>query len=415
MLTDADGCIQSCAFVEFPPHGAVSREKPLVGLFCGGHRAGDSGGFRGQISPILLSEGAWDSKTVAAEFKRGPLADLPADAHALSASQPSSPVRQGKAHAAAHEHKTLLLVSPASCIKGRMHVSKIDGINLFSLSEMAENLFDRFSKMKAAAGDLKIDLKVDHPKGDKEAKKDKKDDGKKGKEECEQHQGEMMGYIQSHCTMSLLECLGQIGGIALILRLLVPMREHSQLGALRVLAQVLAQADGDQCESELLGDFLRLNGHCFLLYVFSQADPPEEQVLYILLKMAAGTDAGGAAVGIKVPIFAVLVTYMLNLTSLPVRSVLRVIRSIDDHFFTGARGSAGREVWMRTDGLGLPALFNLFRTLDTSLFPCVINLLQQTAPSWAALEIEQLISFILVSEKTLSVRRSRMHTYADGC
>jgi len=46
-------------------------------------------------------------------------------------------------------------------------------------------------------------------------------------------------------------------------------------------AQVLAQADGDQCDSELLGDFLRLNGHCVLLYVFSQADPPEEQVLYI--------------------------------------------------------------------------------------------------------------------------------------
>jgi hypothetical protein len=280
---------------------------------------------------------------------------------------------------------------------------------------MAENLFDRFSKMKAAAGDLKIDPKVDHPKGDKEAKKDKKDDGKKGKEESEQHQGEMMGYIQSHCTMSLLESLGQIGGIALILRLLVPMREHSQLAALRVLAQVLAQADGDQSDSELLGDFLRLNGHCFLLYVFSQADPPEEQVLYILLKMAAGTDAGGAAVGIKVPIFAVLVSYMLNLTSLPVRAVLRVIRSIDDHFFTGARGSAGREVWMRTDGLGLPALFNLFRTLDTSLFPCVINLLQQTAPSWAALEIEQLISFIVVSEKTLSVRRSRMLTNAHVC
>jgi hypothetical protein len=179
-----------------------------------------------------------------------------------------------------------------------------------------------------------------------------------------------------------------------------------------MLAQVLAQADGDPCDSELLGDFVRLNGHCFLLYVFSQADPAEEQVLYILLKMAAGTDAGGAGVGIKVPIFAVLVTYMLNLTSLPVRwvlrvssataesarvltyadvcclsqvrSVLRVIRSIDDHFFTGARGSAGREVWMRTDGLGLPALFNLFRTLDTSLFPCVINLLQQVRmPTYA--------------------------------
>jgi hypothetical protein len=250
MLTDADGCIQSCAFVEFPPHGAVSREKPLVGLFCGGHRAGDSGGFRGQISPILLSEGAWDSKTVAAEFKRGPLADLPADAHALTACQPSSPLqRQGKAHAPAHEHKTLLLVSPASCIKGRMHVSKIDGLNaLFSLTEMAENLFDRFSKMKAAAGELKIDPKLDHPKGDKEAKKDKKDDGKKGKEEPEQHLGEMMGYIQSHCTMSLLESLGQIGGVALILRLLVPMSELSQLSALRVLAQVLAQADGDYAD-----------------------------------------------------------------------------------------------------------------------------------------------------------------------
>lgn len=168
------------------------------------------------------------------------------------------------------------------------------------------------------------------------------------------------------------------------------------MAALRVLAQVLADD-----ESQLTPEFSRLNGEYVLLYVLSHTDTPEEQVFAILLKMAAGTHASGSSVGIKRPQLAVLVMYLLHVTSLPLKASQRVLRLIDDHFMTA--GTAGRQVWMATSGLGLGVILNLFRTLDASLFPAVIALLQQTAPSWAALEIEQLVSLILGAHAQVSV------------
>jgi len=50
---------------------------------------------------------------------------------------------------------------------------------------------------------------------------------------------------------------------------------------------------------------------------------------------------------------------------------------------------------MATPDLGLPVLFHLLRTQHVSLVPILMNLVQQTAPSWGALEIEELMSFVL--------------------
>ena len=61
-------------------------------------------------------------------------------------------------------------------------------------------------------------------------------------------------------------------------------------------------------------------------------------------------------------------------------------------------------MWMSTPGLGLPILFNFLRTVDTSLYPLLITLLQQTAPSWGAAEIRQLFSFIIGSHVREQVR-----------
>jgi hypothetical protein len=102
------------------------------------------------------------------------------------------------------------------------------------------------------------------------------------------------------------------------------------VGALRVLAQVLA----DDESSTLTQEFSRLNGEYVLLFVLSHSDTPEEQVFDILLKMAAGTHADGTSVGIKRPQMAVLVMYLLHVTSLPLKGSQRVLRLIDDHFMT---------------------------------------------------------------------------------
>jgi len=72
---------QSCAFTTYvhPPSGAPSKERPLVALFCGGQREeidGLGGGIRGDVGAISLTEGVWDSKTVAAQFALGPFAGL---------------------------------------------------------------------------------------------------------------------------------------------------------------------------------------------------------------------------------------------------------------------------------------------------------------------------------------------------
>jgi len=72
---------QSCAFTTYvhPPSGAPSKERPLVALFCGGQREetdGVGGGIRCDVGAISLTEGVWDSKTVAAQFALGPFAGL---------------------------------------------------------------------------------------------------------------------------------------------------------------------------------------------------------------------------------------------------------------------------------------------------------------------------------------------------
>jgi len=63
----------------------------------------------------------------------------------------------------------------------------------------------------------------------------------------------------------------------------------------------------------------------------------------------------------------------------------------------------GRQVWMATPDLGLPVLFQLLRTQHVSLVPILMNLVQQTAPSWGALEIEELMSFVLGDDVAVAV------------
>ena len=58
---------------------------------------------------------------------------------------------------------------------------------------------------------------------------------------------------------------------------------------------------------------------------------------------------------------------------------------------------------MATPDLGLPVLFQLLRTQHVSLVPILMNLVQQTAPSWGALEIEELMSFVLGDDVAVAV------------
>ena len=59
---------------------------------------------------------------------------------------------------------------------------------------------------------------------------------------------------------------------------------------------------------------------------------------------------------------------------------------------------------MATAGLGLSVLLFLFHSLEASLFPAVLALVQQTAPSWGVVELDQLMAFIIGSRVLVHVR-----------
>jgi hypothetical protein len=387
--------VQSCAFTTYvsPPGGVTSKEHSITCYFGGGGGEGESGGIRGDFSSLLLTEGVWDARTVASQFALGPLHDTTHTKQVKSADTSKDKVS---------DHKTVLVVSPSSCFKGRHHVDKnalVSGSN--ALSDMAGTLLDRFSKMgqsgsggaedKDGSGNAQLAIvnRSPRPSGkDKDKDKDAKKSGKLG-EDLDQPRGELGAWLNMHATQTLHESLRQVGGIALLLRLLVPGPEgsneaFSQVSSLRVLAQVLRTGHEEEA-----AEFMRLRGECVLLYVLSQCDTAEEQVFDVLLQMACGREA----TGIKHAPFVVLAMYLLQLSSLDVRGKQKVLRWIDDRFLTA--GNAGRQVWMATEELGLRVLLNLARRSDVALNPTVVALAQQTAPSWGVAELEELLNFIL--------------------
>ena len=388
--------VQSCAFTTYvcPPGGVTSKEHSITCYFGGGGGEGESGGIRGDFSSLLLTEGVWDARTVASQFALGPLHDMTHTKQVKSADMSKDKVS---------DHKTVLVVSPSSCFKGRHHVDKnalVSGSN--ALSDMAGTLLDRFSKMGQSGGSgaedkdgsvntqLAIVNRSPRPSGkDKDKDKDAKKSGKLAEDLGDQPRGELGAWLNMHATQTLHESLRQVGGIALLLRLLVPgpkgsNEAFSQVSSLRVLAQVLRTG-----HEEETAEFMRLRGECVLLYVLSHCDTAEEQVFDVLLQMASG----GEATGIKHSPFVVLAMYLLQLSSLDVRGKQKVLRWIDDRFLTA--GNAGRQVWMATEELGLRVLLNLARRSDVALNPTVVALAQQTAPSWGVAELEELLNFIL--------------------
>jgi len=386
--------VQSCTFTTYvsPPGGVTSKEHSITCYFGGGGGEGESGGIRGDFSSLLLTEGVWDARTVASQFALGPLHDITHTKQVRSADTSKDKVS---------DHKTVLVVSPSSCFKGRHHVSQnslVSGSN--ALSDMAGTLLDRFSKMrqfggggaedKDAGGNTQLAIVNRSPRASgKDKDKDAKKSGKLGEDLGDQPRGELGAWLNMHATQTLHESLRQVGGIALLLRLLVPGPEgsneaFSQVLSLRVLAQVLRTG-----HEEEVAEFMRLRGECVLLYVLSQCDTAEEQVFDVLLQMACGSEA----MGIKHSPFVVLAMYLLQLSSLDVRGKQKVLRWIDDRFLTA--GNAGRQVWMATEELGLRVLLNLARRSDVALNPTVVALAQQTAPSWGYAELEELLNFIL--------------------
>ena len=382
--------VQSCAFTTYvsPPAGITAKEQPMTCYFCGGGGEGDSGGIRGDFSSILFTEGVWDARTVAAQYALGPLHDT---THTKQVGTDKT-----------SDHKTIMVVSPSSCFKGRHHVDQ-KALGSSALSDMAGTLFDRFSKMSQTGGGVGAEDRdgsgnaqqqaAAHrsPRAcakDKDSKKSSLS-GKLGEDVGDQHHGELGASMSVHTTQTLHEALRQIGGIALLLRLLAPGPEGSnvaisQVTSLRVLAQVLR--DGHE---EAVAEFVRLRGECVLLYVLSQCDTAEEEVFDALLQMACGKEA----TGIKHSLFVVLAMYLLQLSALDVRGKQKVLRWIDDRFLTA--GNAGRQVWMATEPLGLRVLLNLARRSDVALYPAVVTLVQQTAPSWGGAELDELLTFIL--------------------
>jgi hypothetical protein len=224
------------------------------------------------VTPIVLTEGVWDSKTVAAQFALGPFADAahPAGKHARApADQPA-----------------IMVVCPSSCFKGRMHVDKGDGLRLTSL---AENLLAGFSKMgvagvgEGAAGRAEVPREKDK---DRHEWKRGKDEAKRGKREGDAVQGELGGWIQKHCTQSLPEALSQVGGITLLLRAMHgSSRQDLQVAALRVLAQVLVASRGGGDGGEAAAAFWRLRGDLVVLYILFHGDAPDEPLFDILLQV----------------------------------------------------------------------------------------------------------------------------------
>ena len=59
---------------------------------------------------------------------------------------------------------------------------------------------------------------------------------------------------------------------------------------------------------------------------------------------------------------------------------------------------------MATAGLGLSVLLFLLHSVEASLFPAVLALVQQTAPSWGVVEMDQLLAFIVGSRVLVHVR-----------
>ena len=244
--------------------------------------------MHGEVSPILITEGVWDSKTVSSMYSAG-----------LGGGDvgPSGTVKGAAGTPAGSEHKIIMCVSPARCAMGRMHVDESDPLGLGiggTLTEMAGGLLDRLTKPGDGVRDRekeKVGLGVTSPPG--RGKKGSRDE--KAREETDVHHAEVGGWLQTHCTQTLPDVLAQIGGVALVLKMSAPVSdvsqvlspriseslclplsfllcnhphkyEHpmqSQVAALRVLARLLARG-GD----ELMAEFARLHGEkvrpCYL-------------------------------------------------------------------------------------------------------------------------------------------------------
>jgi hypothetical protein len=354
--------VQSCSFTSYPcssnsNSGGNLKDRSLVAYF-GGDPV-DTGAFRGDMSSVSLIEGIWDANSISTLYEKGPLYDDISKVKGL-------------------ECKPFLFVHPSRSTKGKQYQptqnSEGDSLRSSTLTDLLEDVMDRFAQT--------LDNSKSSPRKQSTDKKERF-----RKDRCDDEFGEMGGWIHPHSTRCIQDSINDVGGMKLALRLF-PAGQRGPFGpALQALSGLLIHWEPNRSA------FAKLKGFSILLFVLSQSELSAD-LFETLFEISALGEVRNQSWPLKEAAGIVLITDLLPLCDVNVQRT--VLRAIED---SNMSSPESLKLWMETEGLRLSIILNFLRIMDPSLYPAILAILQQQAPLWTTVEIEEVMSFIIGDHK----------------